>query len=212
MAFREKRDWTKATIARAHDTRALAARGGGHGNAGSLTFSFPLELTRQFLQRHCNGREIVHMRLTMRGNQLFLAATKDGEHGRKLSLSTTKTGYRLFFDGANYPWIRSIKPFGATVTEAKLDHEGIVVTMPPEKDRNPIEPYVQYAPRRRHPYPPVHVPAPQPIPAPAPAPAPAPVVLLPEPTGKLYLVMVPPEKDQQFHTLLRFLQLEALKE
>ena len=168
---------------------------------GSLTFSIALTTGRQFLSRFCNGDEYARVRLETNGNDILLLPSKPGGQGRKLSLSTNKTDYRAFFDGGNYPWITAIKPFGATYAPTRLTDHGLLMAMPAEKDRMPIEPYIQYRPRQRHAYPPK--PSLPTVPSLPTTPPPA--------NGQLYLVMVPREMDAQFHTLLRFLKLEALR-
>jgi hypothetical protein len=206
MAFKMNRDWTQSTIGKAHDTRELTRRGGGHGNAGSLTLSFSLAIGKQFLTRFCNGHDYTRVKLEIHGGDVLILPAKSEEPGRKFSLSTYGRDYRSFFDGGNYPWINAIPAFGATPTPTKLTDRGILMTMPAEKDRRPIEPYNQYRPRLRHAYPstpnlPVAQQAVKEL-----------TEVLPPSSGQLYLVMVPRETDEQFHTLLRFLKLEALRE
>jgi hypothetical protein len=207
MAFRRHRDWTQSTISKAHDTRELTQRGGSRrGNVGSLTFSISLGIGGQFLARFCNGHEHTRVRLELNGSGILMLPANSGEVGRRFSFSTYKQDYRAFFDAGNYPWIEPIKPFGATYTPVKLTDRGLYIPIPPEKDRKPIEPYIQYKPRSRRAYP-----LPQNLPVAQQAVKELTEVLPPS-SGQLYLVMVPRETDEQFHTLLRFLKLEALKE
>jgi hypothetical protein len=207
MTFKEMRDWNRSTVAKAHDTRELARKAGGrHGNAGSLTFSIHLELAQQFLQRFCNGMDHAYVRLEVHGDEILILPSGEGERGRKLSRNSAASDYRAFFDGSNYPWIKEIAPFSSTYAKTRLTERGILLTLPPVKDRRPIMPYTQYTPRR----PSASVPKPR-VALHRPS-NPPPVEAKPASTGHMYLVLVPPDVDDKFHMLLRFLKLEALKE
>jgi hypothetical protein len=186
-------------------------------------------MAKEYLQRHGDGLQTIHMKLVKRPDGLLLMRSKPDEWGRKFSPGG-QFDYRVFYDNNSYDWISQIEPFGSTVTEARIVDGGILVSMPPVEKRNALMAYTgpRYTKKyRRETRVPVALhqdlpPAIQPPPGAGEVNRSTPPsaaddasrsgLLRSQTEGHMYLVLVPPEKDEKFHTLLRFLKLEALKE
>lgn len=201
------RDWNKATVGKGRNTIAMGTK---RGTNGSLTFSIPLAMAEEYLKKYGDGLPSIHMKVIKRPDGFLLIRSKPDEWGRKFSPGGGNTmgllDYRVFYDDSSYEWIPQIEPFGSTVVEAKIQEGGIWVPLPPVEKRNALMPYISK--RVKHKTWNYHgsgVARGEPSSAPQEAPK-------PNGEGHMYLVMVPPERDEQFHMLLRFLKLEALKE
>jgi hypothetical protein len=171
-------------------------------------------MAQEYLQKYADGMPTIHMKIIKKSDGFLLMRSGVREWGRKFSPGGGGLDYRIFYDESSYDWVSQIEPFGSTATEASIMDGGIWVAMPPVEVRNKL--LANTGPRHRkwsrgvlieeH-----HIPKARSTP-----PSGADIGTLQPPSGAgeghIYLVMVPSERDEQFHTLLRFLHLEALKE
>jgi hypothetical protein len=195
------RNWNKAAVAKGRNTVAM---GNKRGTDGSLTFSIPTTIAREYLQKYGDGLQTIHMKIIKKSDGFLLVRSKPEEWGRKFSPGGVGMDYRIFYGDSSYDWIPQMEPFGSTPTDSKIMDGGIWVGLPPVDKRNalmPYRPHTQHLSRRASQRPPSSSGEVRSTPPSAAGEA-----------GHMYLVMVPSEKDEQFHTLLRFLKLEALKE
>jgi hypothetical protein len=178
-----------------------------------------MAMAQEYLKKYGDGLPSIHMKIIKRPDGLLLMRTKLDEWGRKFSQGG-QFDYRIFYDNNSYDWISQIEPFGSTVTEAKIMDGGIWVAMPPVEKRQALMAYKGPRLKKKYRKAMAYVHSPEARPARQSSSTPSatyqPPGMYQPPSGAgeghMYLVMVPAEKDDQFHTLLRFLKLEALKE